>query len=493
MYYLQITNLPKRFIFLYTVIFSCLIGGHSQNIQTKREMRGVWVATVANIDWPTKSGLKKNVQKKEIISILDHSKKLGFNAIFLQVRPACDAFYRSEHEPWSIFLNNQSSSPRYDPLKFWIKEAHNRGIELHAWINPYRASMNTKKALPDKHPAKRNPEWFVKYGDKLYFNPGVPESAIHINKVVKDIVCNYNIDGIHMDDYFYPYPIRGEEFPDSLEYEKYGAKAFDHIDDWRRHNVNETIKSLTETIKSTKPWVSFGISPFGVWRNNIDDPRGSNTKAGVTNYDDLYADILLWMENQWIDYVSPQLYWETTHSSANYTTLAHWWNKNSYNTPIYIGHGIYKVGSDNPDWQDPKQLPMQMAINEELSNIKGSIFFSYKHFKRDLIGFQDSLKTDFYRHSALTPIINKKNSLKPPQLNKVRVNQKNIKWSVKNKRKEPFKCLVEVFEEEKLKHNQICYGNKTQLPQMNTQNNLRISVYLIDAYNQIIDVKSINL
>ncbi len=456
-------------------------------------MRGVWVATVANIDWPTKPGLKKKIQKEEIISILDHSKQLGFNAIFLQVRPASDAFYKSSYEPWSSFLNKQYASPKYDPLKFWIEEAHKRGIELHAWINPYRASMNLKNNLPENHPASTNPEWFVEYGEKRYFNPGVPESTVHINKVVKEIVTNYNIDGIHMDDYFYPYPISGKAFPDSIEYNKYGADSFSDIKDWRRHNVNETIKSLTKTIKTTKPWVNFGISPFGVWRNKADDPRGSDTKAGATNYDALYADILLWMENKWIDYVAPQLYWETTHPVANYTILADWWNANSYDTPIYIGHGIYKIGSDNPDWQDPKQLPMQMNINENLPHIKGSIFFSYKHLKRDLLGFQDSLKTGYYKHEALAPEIKSKNQTQSQSLRKLKVSRKKIKWTIDNKSTAPCKYLIEISKDNKLIYNTITYNKKIAFPELNIEKPTNIKVYLVDAYNRIVGSKSLEL
>lgn len=422
---------------------------HAQN--PKREMRGIWVATVSNIDWPSSNTLKTKEQKREATELLDHIKSLGFNTVFLQIRPASDALYASTLEPWSRVLTSkadQAPKPFYDPLQFWIDEAHQRGIELHAWINPYRAAMNANNPLPDNHPAKTHPDWFLTYGGKLYFDPGRPESKQHINEVVKEIITNYEVDGIHMDDYFYPYPIAGIEFPDSLSYKKYGKPNFPNAkDDWRRENVNQTIESLHQTIKTEKPWIAFGISPFGVWRNQADDLRGSDSQAGATNYDHLYADILKWMENGWMDYVAPQIYWEISHPAANFVKLAQWWNDNNYETPVFIGHGTYKIGSDKPDWQSPQQMPQQFRIGRELPNVKGNISFSYKHFKRDLFGLQDSLKTNLFNTVAIPPYYERKPETAPDNpITKIRANGRRVKWKLnKSSQNEDYRYVIYLY------------------------------------------------
>ncbi len=429
--------LKKRIVALFFTFISLYLNAQTSSITPKYEMRGVWVATVANIDWPSKPGLKVKEQKQEVLSIISHIKALGLNTIFLQVRPASDVLYNSEYEPWSKVLTGVAGqSPKYDPLDFWIKEAHKKGLELHAWINPYRASMNLKDKLPLKHPYYTTPDMFVKYGNKLYYNPAAPEAKKHINKIVKELVTNYAIDGIHMDDYFYPYPIKDEEFPDSTSFELYGKEKFNNINAWRRENVNQTIRSIKKTISDTKPWVQFGISPFGVWRNKKDDPRGSDSNAGTTNYDGLHADILLWMENKWIDYVAPQLYWGTSHPVANYIKLAKWWDANHYNIPVYIGHGIYKTGNNTPDWKDSNQLPSQLNYVRDLQNLSGSIFFSYKHFNRDLSGFQDTLISNFYNTKALTPHIKTGSTTNHITISKLRASKRKIKWKVRGNNKD---------------------------------------------------------
>jgi len=427
--------LSKRTIHLMVLLLPIFYIQISTAQNPKREMRGIWVATVSNIDWPSSNTLTTKEQKREAIELLDHIKSLGFNTVFLQIRPASDALYSSSLEPWSQVLTSkagQAPKPFYDPLNFWIDKAHQRGIELHAWINPYRAAMKASAPLPDTHPAKTHPEWFLTYGDKLYFDPGRPESKHHINKIVKEIISNYEIDGIHMDDYFYPYPIAGVEFPDSLSYEKYGKINFpENKNDWRRDNVTQTIESLHQTIKSEKPWIAFGISPFCVWRNQVDDTRASDSRAGATNYDHLYADILKWMENGWMDYVAPQIYWETSHPAANFVKLTQWWNDNNYETPVFIGHGTYKIGSAKPDWQSPQQMPQQFRLGRAQPNIKGSISFSYKHFKRNLLGFQDSLKTDLFNTIALTPAYHSSQNSNPENpIIKLKVTGRRLKWKL---------------------------------------------------------------
>ncbi|MCK4992803.1 MAG: family 10 glycosylhydrolase, partial [Bacteroidales bacterium] len=279
----------------------------------KREFRGVWVATVANIDWPSEPGLSTYEQQHEILDIVDMHKKNGINAIILQVRPTADALYSSELEPWSGFLTGEQGKapdPFYDPLEFWIREAHKRGMELHAWFNPYRINVDTADFLSGSHIIHKHPEWLFSYGGRFYFSPANPGVWNFVREVVVDVVRRYDVDAIHFDDYFYPYRIENQEFPDSLDFARYGGKFYpDRLEEWRRHNVDTIIAMLGAAIKEEKPWVKFGISPFGVWRNRSEDERGSETTAGTSNYDGLYADVLLWQQKGWIDYLMPQLYW----------------------------------------------------------------------------------------------------------------------------------------------------------------------------------------
>lgn len=371
------------------------------------EFRGVWVATVTNIDWPSRQGLDANTLKAEAIKILDLHQELGMNAIILQVRPASDAIYPSALEPWTKYLSGiQGVSPggAFDPLKFWIEEAHKRGMELHAWINPFRAAMRSDEPLHSSHPAALNPHWTINYANRLYYNPGLAEVRNHIRLVIADLVSRYNIDGLHMDDYFYPYPVRGEIFDDSLTFNQSIKTNKDiGIDDWRRENINIFIKETYETIKKIKPWVKFGVSPFGVWRNRIDDPRGSDSRAGVTCYDHLYADVLYWYEKGWIDYLVPQIYWSTKDEAANYTKLANWWNDAIKERHLYIGHGIYKINGTQAHWDNPSEMKEQINITRKLRNTLGSVYFSHRHFERDNNGLNKSLSQDLYRNPALTP------------------------------------------------------------------------------------------
>src|SRR3954447_6535662 len=287
------------------VVIVCII--HSFCIFAQKppqyEFRAVWIATVENIDWPSKKVLPVEKQKEEFVRMLDLHQRNGMNAVIVQIRPVADAFYPSRFEPWSEYLTGrqgQAPNPYYDPLQFMIEETHKRGMEFHAWMNPYRAVFNINRStISPTHVTRLYPQWFLTYGSTRYFDPGLPEVREHVNKVVKDLVERYDVDAIHFDDYFYPYRIPGKEFPDGATFAKYGNGM--SKEDWRRSNVDSIIVMLGHTIKSVNPRVKFGISPFGVWRNKKDDLRGSDSKAGVTNYDDLYADILLWLQNGWID------------------------------------------------------------------------------------------------------------------------------------------------------------------------------------------------
>ena len=399
----------------------------------KREFRGVWVATVNNIDWPSKPGLSTDQQKKEVLAILDMHAKSGMNAIIMQIRPASDAFYPSELEPWSKYLTGtpgKAPSPYYDPLQFWIDQCHQRHVEFHAWLNPFRVSQNAADPLASSHIAFKHPEWIVNYGGKLYFDPGLPQTRDFVVKVVTDIVSRYDVDAIHFDDYFYPYPLK-DDFPDESSFQQYNRgflvaqKAA-----WRRDNVDIIIKMLSDNIKKTKPWVKFGISPFGVWRNKSQDPEGSETTAGTTNYDQLNADILKWQKNGWIDYCLPQLYWQIGHPSVDYLTLSKWWAAHAYNRAMYIGHAVYKLEANSsvPEWKDPNELVKQIQITRQIPQLGGSAFYSSIHFKRDLFGFEKTLQEKLYKYPALVPTMPWIDNKAPETPRRFRKRGKKMKW-----------------------------------------------------------------
>lgn len=391
-------KLFRHFLLLITVYFFST----PAFAQNKPELRGVWIATVDNIDWPAKGNYNTDSQKIEFTRLLDMHQHNGINAVFVQVRPAADAFYPSQYEPWSEWLTGRQGlppSPYYDPLAFMVEEAHKRGMEFHAWINPYRAVFNIGSTLlSPTHITRLHPEWFLAYGDKRYFDPGNKEAQLYVVNVVKDIVSRYNIDGIHMDDYFYPYRIAGKEFPDYASYNKYG-NGMDKSD-WRRSNTDSIILLLSHAIKAQKKDCLFGISPFGVWRNiDKDSVNGSRTTGAQSNYDDLYADILLWLKMGWIDYVAPQLYWEFTHRTAPYGLLLEWWSQHTYGKSCYIGLGAYKANS-NSAWKDKTLLPRQIEALRNTPNINGMIFFSSKSLEKNLNGWGDSLRLNYFKEPA---------------------------------------------------------------------------------------------
>jgi len=432
------------------LFFSLFILSIATSAQPKYEFRAVWVATVANIDWPSQKGLTTEQQKAEVIDLIEMQKSLGMNTIILQVRPTADAFYRSELEPWSRYLcgiQGQAPNPFYDPLKFWIEECHKRGMELHAWLNPYRVALNFDDPLSTSHIAFKHPDWIIKYGDKLYFDPGIPETREFVTKVVTDIVRRYDVDAIHFDDYFYPYPL-AEDFPDTVSFRQYNrGLSQENIGDWRRENVDIIIEMLNNSIKAVKPWVKFGISPFGVWRNKEDDPLGSDTKAGSTNYDHLYANIIKWQKNGWIDYCLPQLYWRIGHPLVDFTLLVNWWKEHAYGRAMYIGHGVYRVSPDSkiPEWADPNQLPSQIEVLRNIPEIGGSAFYSSKWFKANLLGFQDSLRQHFYRKPAIVPPMPWIDNRPPQAVVKVKGGGKKVKWKtadVTNEMDKPWQFVV---------------------------------------------------
>ncbi len=399
----------SRLRFLPCLLLSFILYGSTiaQEIVPKREFRGAWIATVANIDFPSTPGISKDKFNKEWTSTLDFLEQTGLNAVFVQVRPSGDAFYPSKIAPWSKYLtgaNGKAPRENFDPMKSMISETHQRGMEFHAWLNPYRASMDTLvQNLGKKHPYHTHPEWFVQYGGKLYFNPAMPEVRNYITEIVLEIIMEYDVDGIHFDDYFYPYPAAGELFPDGEDFAKYGY-GYLTIDDWRRSNVNALISQVSEMIKTVSPHVKFGVSPFGVWRNKSDDPAGSNTSAGISAYDDLYADARFWLEKGWLDYVAPQLYWQIGFQVADYEQLLDWWHKNCFDKHVYSGHAVYKVGSHtDPAWRSPNQIPLQVSMNRIFPNIQGSIFYNTNSLKKNLLGVSDSLRLHYFKYPALWP------------------------------------------------------------------------------------------
>ena len=396
----------KQFLKPFSLLCSYLLFTIFSFAQPKYEFRAVWIATVDNVDWPPKGVYDVESQKAEFIRQLDMHKKNGMNAIIMQVRPAADAFYPSQYEPWSQWLTGvqgKPPSPYYDPLQFMIEETHKRGMEFHAWCNPYRADFKVgESSISPSHITRIHPEWFKTYGDKKYFDPANKEAQKFVVKVIRDIVSRYDVDAIHMDDYFYPYRIAGKEFPDEDEYKRSGTTL--NKDDWRRSNVDSIIKALNVAIKKEKPWVKFGISPFSVWRNNDKDPDGSESSAAQTNYDDLYANIVLWLKNGWIDYVAPQLYLEIGNKNIAYEKLLDWWSKHTYGRHLYIGHGVYRVGENRSvAWKDPNELPNQIKLLRQYPNVQGSIYYSSKSFNKNPNGWNDSLQNNYYREPALVP------------------------------------------------------------------------------------------
>jgi uncharacterized lipoprotein YddW (UPF0748 family) len=398
-----------RNLYLLLLFFCFSFSAFSQHPSPKREFRAVWIASVGNIDWPSRKGLSTEAQQAEFRSILDAHVQTGLNAVVVQVRPAADAFYRSGLEPWSEWLmgvQGQAPSPAYDPLAFMLEESHRRGLEFHAWFNPYRATADTLSSRRDPgHITRTRPEWFLPYEGKLLFDPGLPEVRAYITQVIMDVVRRYDIDGVHFDDYFYPYPVPKIPFPDDSSFLRY-AGGFTNKADWRRHNVDALIHMISDSIRATKPYVKFGISPFGVWKNQSEDPLGSATRSGAPTYSALYADTRKWLQEGWIDYVVPQVYWHIGHKLADYKTIVEWWTNNTFDRHLYIGQGPYKINHDSyREWHDGNEIPRQVRLNRSLPAVQGSVYFSSKSLTRNPGHVQDSLRLGFYRHPALVPVM----------------------------------------------------------------------------------------
>ncbi len=375
----------------------------------KEEFRGVWIASVANIDYPQAPTSNGEFLKEEWLFLLDELKALNFNALVVQIRPAGDALYPTELAPWSAYLTGKQGlapEPYFDPLEFMVRTAHERNMEFHAWLNPYRATMNLKTELLDPgHQLFKNPQWFEKYGGKYYYNPALPEVQQHVTDVVEEIVTKYDVDAIHFDDYFYPYKSGDQEFPDYTEYQKYGS-SFPNQAAFREYSVTRMIDMVASKIKEIKPYVQFGISPFGVWRNGIDDVRGSDSRAGVRAYDDLHAHILKWLREGTIDYVAPQLYWSIGYSPADYEKLLNWWTDWNFGKNLYIGHAIYKIDNNaDPAWADATEIPRQIFLNRDTKPVDGSIHFSASKLRLNPLDIIQSLKVLYESDTKLPEMV----------------------------------------------------------------------------------------
>ncbi|MGP3980322.1 glycoside hydrolase family 10 protein [Streptomyces sp. KR80] len=367
----------------------------------RREFRGMWLATVANRDWPSRPGLPAAQQQEELIGFLDTAVRRRLNVVIFQVRPTADALWPSPYEPWAEYLTGeQGGDPGWDPLGFAVREAHRRGLELHAWFNPYRIANHADPSrLVPAHPARLHPEWVVPYGGRLYYNPGLPEVRRFVQDAMLHAAQGYAIDAVHWDDYFYPYPRPGEVFDDDAAWERYGT-GFPDRAAWRRDNTDRLVRETADRIKRIKPRLRFGISPFAVWRNRATDPEGSETRAGVQTYDDLYADTRGWVRKCWIDYVVPQVYWHIGFEAADYAKLVPWWSRvvDGTGVDLFIGEALYKAGDPaQPDpWQDPAELSRHLTFDKNWLQVRGNVFFSGREVADDPIGAMARVVADHY-------------------------------------------------------------------------------------------------
>ncbi|ASW53352.1 glycoside hydrolase family 10 protein [Plantactinospora sp. KBS50] len=386
----------------------------------KRQFRAMWIASVVNIDWPSKASWtdpdRIAAQQAEYRGWLDLAQRLHHNAVVVQVRPTADAFWPSPYEPWSEYLTGvRGQDPGWDPLAFLVSEAHKRNLEFHAWFNPYRISMpdgagaDIDKLAPG-HPVREHPDWAVAYpvdapGSRLYYNPGIPAVRDFVQTAIMDAVQRYDLDGVHFDDYFYPYPAAGQDFPDDATFARYGGDFTDRAD-WRRHNIDLLVQEMNQRIKAAKPWVKFGISPFGIWRNASADPLGSDT-AGTQSYDANYADTRRWVKQEWIDYIVPQVYWNIGLAVADYAKLVPWWADVVHGTRVqlYIGQADYKIGdpAQPAAWQDPAEMSRHLAFNQDHPDVQGNIHFSAVQVRANKLGATDIYAAEHYARPALVP------------------------------------------------------------------------------------------
>jgi uncharacterized lipoprotein YddW (UPF0748 family) len=393
----------------------------------KRELRGAWIASYVNLDWPTNASQTPDQERAAFIALLNTLKQTGINAVYVQIRSECDAMYPSSIEPWSVSLTGTQGTPPvpfYDPLQFMIDECRARGIEFHAWLNPYRAinNFNNINNFAANHVAKLHPEWLLAQGTYRILDPGIAAARDYVIGVVMDVVRRYDVDGIHFDDYFYPYASQGgtptpPRFNDDATYAA-DPRGFPNTtngrNDWRRDNINLFVQRTYDSIKTAKPWVKFGIAPFGIWRNSSSDPLGSATN-GLQSYSDIFADTRYWLQNGLLDYATPQVYWSIGFAAANYGVLTPWWNNNAFGRHIYIGHAAYKINADaDANWTNPSQINNQIRLNRQQTNVWGSTFFRTGNILANPLFFRDSLVQYMYTKPALLPAMSWRDNT-PPQ------------------------------------------------------------------------------
>ncbi|GGL15634.1 lipoprotein [Mangrovihabitans endophyticus] len=387
------------------------------DLRADRELRGMWLTTVENIDFPSRPGLSEAQVKKEYLGWLDLAQQQHHNAIFVHVRPSGDAFWPSAYAPWSQWLTGRQdgAGPGWDPMAFMVRTAHERNLEFHAWFNPYRGTQpgpngpgaDFAKLAPD-HPLRRHRDWAIAYPDgkraRLYFDPGNPQARRYVEDSMLEAVRKYDVDGVHFDDFFYPYPEGGgNTFHDEASFARRADTSMS-LAQWRRDNVNTLVREMSERIKQIKPWVKFGISPFGIWRNKSTDPDGSDTR-GLQSYDAIYADTRLWVRKGWLDYVVPQLYWAIGFGKADYAKVLPWWSDLVRGTGVqlWIGQADYRVG-ERGDWSDPAELDRQLTLNERYA-VSGSVHFSAKQVRADRLDAVTRYRDHHYAAPALVPVM----------------------------------------------------------------------------------------
>lgn len=396
-----------------------------------RQFRALWIASVENTDFPSRTGLTAQQLRTEFEDLLDLARDLNLNAVISQVRPTADAFWPSRFEPWSQYLTGtQGKDPGFDVLEHQVRAAHDRNLEFHAWFNPYRISMqdDLSRLVPD-HPARQHPDWVLSYGGKLFYDPGLPEVRAFVQDAMMDAVERYDIDAVHFDDYFYPYPVEGEEVPDEATFARYGGGL--SLGDWRRKNVDDLVREMNERVHAAKPWVRFGISPFGIWRNITSDPAGSAT-TGSESYDMISADSRRWVKEGWVDYICPQIYWEIGNPAADYAELTRWWASvvDGTDVALYIGQAVYKASSGA--FTDPHELANHLVENQKYPQVVGDVYYNATSTREDPGGAISTLVREHYAHPAIIPTIQHLGGTAPEAPTHVRVQRKRdgvrVRW-----------------------------------------------------------------
>lgn len=437
--------MQRRFLTL--LFFLSLFVSVSAAKPPKREFRGAWIQCVNG------QYLNKTPEqiRKMLSAQLDILQRCGINAILFQVRAECDALYKSKIEPWSRYLTGQQGTAPadgWDPLEWMVQQCHNRDMECHAWINPYRAKTKGTTEVSKQHYVVRHPDRVFSYDDLLIVNPALEENRLYTCMVVEDIITRYDVDGIHMDDYFYPYPANGAPLPDSKFFEQ-DPRGFNDISDWRRDNVNKLVKDIHDLIRDVKPWVKFGISPFGIYRNNeeMKNTRQGSATKGTQNYDDLYADILLWQEKGWVDYLIPQIYWNIGTKVADYDVLCHWWNDYACNRPLFIGQDVERtVKGVDPSDITKHQMDAKYNLQRSLKNINGSCQWYAAAVCNNYGDYATKLRKQYHANPSLQPLmpfIDSKKPKKPIKPSIVTTKEgPALKWSAPQAKKEMDKAVM---------------------------------------------------